>query len=57
MRWRQALAAAVVAAAAVLPAAAQAEPAAADPGFYLMLMWHQHQPLYPKDASGVYSRP
>ena len=57
MRWRQALAAAVVAAAAVQPAAAQAEPATDDPGFYLMLMWHQHQPLYPKDASGVYSRP
>lgn len=31
--------------------------AAADPGFYLNLMWHQHQPLYPKDAAGVYSRP
>ena len=57
MRWRQALAAAVVAAAAVQPAAAQAEPATDDPGFYLMLMWHQHQPFYPKDASGVYSRP
>ena len=29
----------------------------ADPGFYLNLMWHQHQPLYPKDANGVYTRP
>lgn len=28
-----------------------------DPGFYLMLMWHQHQPFYPKDAEGVYTRP
>ena len=28
-----------------------------DPGFYLMLMWHQHQPLYPKDPDGVYTRP
>ncbi len=28
-----------------------------DPGFYLMLMWHQHQPNYPKDADGVYTRP
>jgi alpha-amylase/alpha-mannosidase (GH57 family) len=28
-----------------------------DPGFYLMLMWHQHQPFYPKDETGVYSRP
>ncbi|MBM3695933.1 MAG: glycoside hydrolase [Actinobacteria bacterium] len=26
-------------------------------GFYLMLMWHQHQPLYPKDADGVVTRP
>jgi alpha-amylase/alpha-mannosidase (GH57 family) len=22
-----------------------------------MLMWHQHQPFYPKDADGVYTRP
>jgi alpha-amylase/alpha-mannosidase (GH57 family) len=28
-----------------------------DPGFYLMLMWHQHQPFYPKDGDGVYTRP
>lgn len=28
-----------------------------DPGFYLNLMWHQHQPFYPKDANGVYTRP
>ena len=28
-----------------------------DAGFYLMLMWHQHQPFYPKDADGVYTRP
>ena len=31
--------------------------AAVDPGFYLNLMWHQHQPLYPKDEDGVYTRP
>ncbi len=24
---------------------------------YLVLMWHQHQPLYPKDEAGVVSRP
>lgn len=24
---------------------------------YLNLMWHQHQPLYYKDANGVYTRP
>ncbi len=26
-------------------------------GFYLALMWHQHQPLYPKDENGVVTRP
>jgi hypothetical protein len=26
-------------------------------GFYLNLIWHQHQPLYPKDANGVVTRP
>ena len=57
MTGRPALAAAAVAWAALLPAAAHAEAVASDPGFYLMLMWHQHQPLYPKDAAGVYSRP
>ena len=34
------------------------EPEGLDPnGFYLNLMWHQHQPLYPKDAAGVVTRP
>ncbi len=30
-----------------------------EPGddLYLVLMWHQHQPLYPKDEAGVVSRP
>lgn len=28
-----------------------------EPPAYLMLMWHQHQPFYPKDADGVYTRP
>ncbi len=26
-------------------------------GLFVMLMWHQHQPLYPKDADGVVTRP
>jgi len=26
-------------------------------GFFLNLIWHQHQPLYPTDASGVVTRP
>jgi alpha-amylase/alpha-mannosidase (GH57 family) len=35
---------------------ATAEPL--DPeGFYLNLMWHQHQPLYPKTEEGVVTRP
>ena len=28
-----------------------------DPGFFVMSMWHQHQPFYPKDEDGVYTRP
>jgi alpha-amylase/alpha-mannosidase (GH57 family) len=39
-----------------LTAAATPSPAAADP-IYLALVWHQHQPLYYKDADGVYTRP
>ena len=35
-----------------------AEDEAWDPnGFYVNLIWHQHQPLYPKDQSGVVTRP
>jgi alpha-amylase/alpha-mannosidase (GH57 family) len=26
-------------------------------GFFVNLIWHQHQPLYPKDADGVVTRP
>ncbi|MEN8233376.1 MAG: glucodextranase DOMON-like domain-containing protein [Actinomycetota bacterium] len=26
-------------------------------GFYLVLLWHQHQPLYPKNEDGVVTRP
>ncbi|MEA2022851.1 MAG: glucodextranase DOMON-like domain-containing protein [Actinomycetota bacterium] len=26
-------------------------------GFYFVLLWHQHQPLYPKDENGVVTRP
>ena len=29
----------------------------AGPPLYVNLMWHQHQPAYPKDADGVYTRP
>ena len=29
----------------------------ADEPLYLSLVWHQHQPLYYKDADGVYTRP
>ncbi len=29
----------------------------AEPRVYLNLMWHQHQPLYPKDFNGVVTRP
>lgn len=42
------------------PAAAQSvAPGASDSGepIYLNLVWHQHQPLYYKDESGVYTRP
>jgi alpha-amylase/alpha-mannosidase (GH57 family) len=31
--------------------------ASEEPPLHLMLMWHQHQPFYPKDADGVYTRP
>ena len=30
---------------------------AAEPRIYLNLMWHQHQPLYPKDFDGVVAWP
>jgi alpha-amylase/alpha-mannosidase (GH57 family) len=33
------------------------QPGADDAPLYLMLMWHQHQPLYPKDGDGVITRP
>ncbi|MGD2102772.1 MAG: glycoside hydrolase family 57 protein, partial [Acidimicrobiia bacterium] len=37
---------------------ASSEPSAvSEPVLYLNLMWHQHQPFYPKDADGVYTRP
>ncbi len=32
-------------------------PTAKDNPIYLALVWHQHQPLYYKDANGVYTRP
>jgi alpha-amylase/alpha-mannosidase (GH57 family) len=33
------------------------EPASGEEPIYLSLVWHQHQPLYYKDADGVYTRP
>ncbi len=32
-------------------------PTANDEPFYLMLMWHQHQPLYPTNEDGAFTRP
>lgn len=32
-------------------------PAPDEDGFYLALIWHQHQPLYPKDENGIVTRP
>ena len=32
-------------------------PATVEPEIHLMLMWHQHQPFYPKDEEGVYTFP
>ncbi len=35
-----------------------AAPEPLDPdGFFVNLIWHQHQPLYPKDENGVVTRP
>ena len=28
-----------------------------EPELYVMLMWHQHQPYYPKDDDGNFSKP
>lgn len=39
------------------PAAETTVTEESDPPLYLMLMWHQHQPLYPKDADDVFTRP
>ncbi len=42
----------------VAPTTTQPAGAPLDPdGFHLMLMWHQHQPLYPKDDTGLVTRP
>ncbi len=37
--------------------APSATPAAAADALYVNLVWHQHQPLYYKNAEGVYTRP
>ena len=40
------------------PPVVEEGPEPLDPdGFYLNLMWHQHQPLYPKNENGVVTRP
>jgi alpha-amylase/alpha-mannosidase (GH57 family) len=40
------------------PTTTTTQPDVLDPeGFYLMLMWHQHQPLYPLDENGNVTRP
>ena len=28
-----------------------------EPDVYVMLLWHQHQPYYPKDQDGHFSKP
>ena len=28
-----------------------------EPDVYVMLLWHQHQPYYPKDADGYFTKP
>jgi alpha-amylase/alpha-mannosidase (GH57 family) len=39
-------------------AAVAVSDSALDPeGFYLNLIWHQHQPLYPTDENGIVTRP
>jgi len=46
--------------AAETPAATSEQPIsqpAADDVLYVNLLWHQHQPLYYKDADGIYTRP
>jgi alpha-amylase/alpha-mannosidase (GH57 family) len=42
--------------AASAPSPEAASPIPEEP-LYLMLLWHQHQPRYPKDAAGVVTRP
>ena len=43
---------------ATTTSATPADDQALDPeGFYLNLIWHQHQPLYPTDANGIVTRP
>jgi alpha-amylase/alpha-mannosidase (GH57 family) len=39
------------------PASDLANHAASEEILYVNLIWHQHQPLYYKDAAGVYTRP
>ncbi len=59
------LSACTVATPVALPAATEAltevveptAPAAEEDVLYLNLTWHQHQPLYYKDADGIYTRP
>ncbi|MGH8946713.1 MAG: glucodextranase DOMON-like domain-containing protein [Acidimicrobiia bacterium] len=39
------------------PPAVASPPEASEPALYLMLMWHQHQPFYPRDERGMVTRP
>ncbi|MBU2610023.1 MAG: glycoside hydrolase [Chloroflexi bacterium] len=41
----------------VTPALTSTPTPAQDSELYLSIIWHQHQPLYYKDANGVYTRP
>ncbi len=44
-------------AAAETETASTPEPAPAEDVLYVNIIWHQHQPLYYKDADGIYTRP
>ncbi|MEA1903399.1 MAG: glucodextranase DOMON-like domain-containing protein [Actinomycetota bacterium] len=39
------------------PAPTTTVPQIDEPELFVNLVWHQHQPFYPKDADGVYTRP
>lgn len=39
------------------PGATSTSGPTAEQPLYVNILWHQHQPFYPKDANGVYTRP